>query len=228
MEFGMAQSSTSLQKRRFLAICLAAFMALVIAGCQSAPPPADPGIPRSDVTAYVISDDWHTDVALPVNRMVGPLRALTYDFPNARYLRFGFGERVYFMSPHPTILEALHALVPGPAALLVTPLDHPLSFPPAGTRVFAVGLTTSEFGSLTDFVWAALDHSAVGTLRRLAAGRDPGSVFYAASGTYSTAYTCNTWTADALHAGGIPVTSDDVVFAFQLTDQIVGLARMRR
>ena len=56
--------------------------------------------------------------------------------------------------------------------------------------------------------------------RRLAAGPGPGSVFYAATGTYSATYTCNTWTAEGLRVGGIPVTPAGVVFVSELTDQL--------
>jgi hypothetical protein len=54
---------------------------------------------------------------------------------------------------------------------------------------------------------------------RIADGPYPGSLFYASSGTYSGFYTCNTWTADALRVGGLPVSSDGVLFAGQVMDR---------
>lgn len=55
-----------------------------------------------------------------------------------------------------------------------------------------------------------------------------GSVFYAAIGTYSAAYTCNTWTAEGLYVSGIPVTAAGVVFSGQLIDQVQALSDARR
>ncbi len=52
-------------------------------------------------------------------------------------------------------------------------------------------------------------------------GPYPGSVFYAARGTYDAFDTCNTWTAEMLHAGGLPMPTAGVLFA----GQAMGMAR---
>ena len=88
------------------------------------------------------------------------------------------------------------------------------------SRVFAVSLSTAGLDRLANHVWAALEKSGDGTARRLAAGPDPGSIFYVATGTYSAAYTCNTWTAESLRVSGIPVTAGGGVFASQVIDQL--------
>ena len=208
----MGHAFTSFPTRRILTVWLAAGGLSTLMGCHKAPPAVRQPA-RADATAYVIAAGWHTDIALPVGAITGPLQAVTHDFPSARYLRFGWGERDYYMARQPTTVDALRALFPAPAVLLVTPLDHA----PSGSKVFAVGV---EAGRLADFIWAAFDVPAGGTPERLGSGPYPGSVFYASSGTYRATYTCNTWTADALRAGGIQVKSAGVVFASQLTDQL--------
>lgn len=149
-----------------------------------------------------------------------PLKAVTPDFPGAQYLSFGWGERNYFMARAPTFGDAMSALFPGPAVLLVTPLYRAPQDSRAGKQVFEVRLSKTGLDRLSNHLWAAFDRSGDGTLRRLAAGHEPGSVFYAATGTYSASYTCNTWTAEALRAGGVPVTAAGVVFASEVTDQL--------
>ncbi|MGH6676638.1 MAG: DUF2459 domain-containing protein, partial [Xanthobacteraceae bacterium] len=62
-----------------------------------------------------------------------------------------------------------------------------------------------------------------GGLQPLGHGPYPSSAFYAAAGTYDGTHTCNTWTAEALHTAGLPVTSAGVVFAGQLMRQIRAL-----
>ncbi len=47
-----------------------------------------------------------------------------------------------------------------------------------------------------------------------------GSRFFPARLSYSALHTCNTWTADALQAGGVPLHSAGVFFAWQLWDQL--------
>jgi uncharacterized protein (TIGR02117 family) len=216
----MGHVFTSLPMRRILTACLAAGVLQMLVGCQKASLPARPMLPRGDVTAYVIAAGWHTEIALPVSAITGPLQALTRDFPTAQYLRFGWGEREYYMARQPTAGDAFRALFPAPAVLLVTPLDRAPSSTPVGSRTFAVGLTTAEAGRLADYIWAAFGQPIDGTPGRLGFGPYSGSAFYAASGTYSATYTCNTWTADALRAGGIPVDTVGVVIASQLTNQL--------
>ena len=169
---------------------------------------------------YLIGAGWHTEIALPIHAIHGPLNALTPDFPGSQYLLFGWGERNYYMARAPTFGDAMRALLPGPAVLLVTPLYRPPRNSRAGAQVFEVGLSTAGLDRLSNHVWAALEKSGDGTPRRIAAGPDPGSVFYVATGTYSATYTCNTWTAESLRVGGIPVNPAGVVFASQVTDQL--------
>ena len=119
----------------------------------------------------------------------------------------------------PTTGDGLRALFPAPAALLVTPLDRAPSSTPA-FHAYAVGMTTAGAGRLADYIWAAFEQPIKGIPGRFGFDRDPGGIFYAAGGSYSATYTCNTWTADALRAGGIPVSSAGVVFAGQLTSQL--------
>lgn len=213
-----------MKRRILLTACLAGGASLIL-GCQPAPLPAWPKRPRRDVTIYLIARGWHTEIALPVRSLSGPLWTLTRDFPGASYISFGWGEREYYMAQQPGPGGAVRALFPGPAVLLVTPLGRG---PQIGARVFAISLSTAGLGRLADYVLTALDRPGDGTPRRLAAGPDPGSVFYAATGTYSAAYTCNTWTAEGLRVSGLPVSASGVVFAGQVVDQVQALSEVHR
>lgn len=173
---------------------------------------------------YVIAAGWHTEIAYPIHAMHGPLKAVTPDFPGAQYLSFGWGERNYYMARAPTFSDAMSALFPGPAVLLVTPLYRPPRHSRANAQVFEVGFSTAGLDRLCNHLWAAFEKSGDGTPRRLAAGPEPGSAFYAATGTYSASYTCNTWIAESLRAGGIPVTPAGVVFTNQVIDQLRSLS----
>ncbi|MCW5735847.1 MAG: DUF2459 domain-containing protein [Enhydrobacter sp.] len=200
--------------------CLAGSALQTLAGCRSAPLPPFQEPPGDGVALYLIAAGWHTEIALPVDAIHGPLKGLASDFPGALYLAFGWGERNYYMARAPTSADAIRALFSGPAVLLVTPLYRPPRDSRPGAQLFELGLPTAGLDSLSNHLWAAFETSGDGTPRRLATGPAPGSVFYVATGTYSATYTCNTWTADSLRAGGIPVTSAGVVFASQLTDQL--------
>ncbi len=207
-------------RRVLLRACLAGSTLQTMAGCRSTPLRTFPEAPRDGVTMHLIAFGWHTEIALPIHAIHGPLTGLASDFPGSQYLVFGWGERNYYMARAPTFVDAIRALSPGPAVLLVTPLYSPPRDSRAGAQVFEFGLPTVGLKRLSDHIWAAIEKSSDGTPRRLAAGPHPGSVFFAATGTYSATYTCNTWTAESLRVGGVPVTSAGVVSASQVTDQL--------
>ncbi|MGH7051625.1 MAG: DUF2459 domain-containing protein [Acetobacteraceae bacterium] len=175
-------------------------------------------------TLYVISNGWHTEIGVPASALTGPLEVFRKAFPDARYFAFGWGERAFYMSPVPTWTQALRALLPARAVLLVLGLGMP---PPqafvAGIRVTPLPITPSGWSSIAGFVWRSFAVTRTGGLQRLGHGPYPSSAFYAAAGTYDGTHTCNTWTAEALHTAGLPVTSAGVVFAGQLMRQIRAL-----
>jgi uncharacterized protein (TIGR02117 family) len=201
-------------------VCLLCTLAGVIACC--ARPPGRPHVktvPRTEFV-YVIRGGWHTGLALPISMIRGRLAALKPGFAQARYLVFGWGARAYYMARHPGLGDLLRALVPGPAVLLVIPLQvSPAAF--AGpANAFAIPVTPIGMERLSQFLWTDLAKDAEGAPRRIGAGPYPGSAFYASTGTFDLAHTCNTWTAEALRAGGLPVSPVGVVYAGQVLDQL--------
>lgn len=207
-------------RHALLRASLAAGTLWMLPGCRSTPLQAHQEAPRDSVTTLVIASGWHTEIALPMPALSDPLKMVTPEFPGAQYLSFGWGERNYYMARAPTFGDAVSALFPGPAVLLVTPLYRSPQDVKADRQVFEVGLSTAGLDRLLNHLWAAFEKSSEGTPRRLAAGPEPGSFFYAATGTYSATYTCNTWIAECLNVGGAPVTPAGVVFASQVTDQL--------
>jgi uncharacterized protein (TIGR02117 family) len=206
--------------RRALLRALPAGTLQTVSGCRSPPLPTYQEASGDGVATYLVAASWHTEIALAVHAIHDPLRAVTPDFPGARYLSFGWGERNYYMARAPTVGDAMSALFPGPAVLLVTPLYRPPRDSRPNAQVFELRLSTVGLDRLSNYLWAAFEKSGDGSVRRLAAGPEPGSVFYAATGTYSATYTCNTWTAEGLRAGGVPVTPAGVVFVSDLTGQL--------
>jgi len=211
-------------RRALLGACLLAGPLQTLPGCRSPPLPTYQEAPGGGVTTYLIAAGWHAEIALPVHAIHDPLRAVAPDFPGAQYLSLGWGERNYYMARAPTVGDAMSALFPGPAVLLVTPLYSPPRDSRANAQVFELSLSTAGFDRLLNYLWAAFEKSGDGPPRRVAAGPGPGSVFYAATGTYSASYTCNTWAAEGLRVGGVPVTPAGVVFVDQLTDQLRSLS----
>ena len=150
-------------RRALLRACLAGGTLQTLVGCRSTPLPTFQEPPSDGVTMYLIAAGWHTEIALPIGPLNGPLRALASDFPRSQYLVFGWGERNYYMARAPTFDDAMRALLPGPAVLLVAPLYWPPRDSRAGAQLFEVGLPTAGLDPLSNHIWAAFDKSGDGT-----------------------------------------------------------------
>ena len=203
---------------------LLAAIALFLAACAAAPvaPAALPG-PRTE-PLYVIARGWHTEIVLPAGALEPPLASLQPVASGVRFLVFGWGARDYYMAPDPGLADALRASAPGPAVMLVIPLAvSPDDFAGPG-NVVPLRVTREGMARLAQFLWDSLAKDEAGNPRRVGAGLYPQSAFFAASGTYDLGHTCNTWTAEALAAAGLPVSAAGVIFAGQLVDQVRPLA----
>ena len=177
---------------------------------------------------YVISGGWHTELGLPLEAVSGPLAGLNQDFPSARYLVFGWGAHDYYMAKNPGIGDLLRAATPGPAVMLVIPLQiSPEAFFGA-SNVFVLPAPPEGIQRLSQFLWEYLDKDETGAPRRIGTGPYPQSFFYISTGAYNLSHTCNTWTAEALRVAGLPVSATGVVFAGQVLDQLPPILEMAR
>ena len=150
----------------------------------------------------------------------GPLAALKVAFPTARHLVFGWGARDYYMAQNPGIADLLRAAVPGPAVMLVIPLQASPEAVFGASTAFSIPAPQEGIQRLSQFLWDYLAADEQGSPRRVGIGPYQQSVFYASAGTYNLGHICNTWTAEALGVAGFPETASGVVFAGQVLDQL--------
>jgi len=194
-------------------ICLA--LTGLIAGCTGPVPPAA----GDDVVIYVIKRDWHTDIGLSAEVIAAPLQSLTAAFPGVRFLTFGFGERQFLVDQDRSAGAMLRALLPSESAVLMTALRAAPGEAFGRANVVALRVSRTGLKAIEDRIWREFELSPAGSPVLLAGGPYPGSVYYAASDIYSGLFTCNTWTADVLQAGGLPVHAFGVLFSGQVMGQ---------
>ena len=179
-----------------------------------------PAAAARPATIYVIAGGWHTELAVPTRLVGGPLAPLAGGFAGAPYAIFGWGARGYYMARNPGVGDLLRAATPGPAVMLVFPLWVSPAQYVGAANAFALRVPRNGLEGLLGFLWSSLAKDRNGAPYQVGAGPYPHSVFYAAAGNYDLSHTCNTWTAAALRAAGLPVTAAGVVFAGQLLDQL--------
>ncbi len=209
----------------------ASLLCLVLASCAAPLPPAPPAEltagPKTE-TIYLVERGWHTDIGLQAAQAGDTLEEPRTTFPGVDTLVIGFGQRAYLLRREHNLADMLAALAPGPGALLVTALrDTPQAAFPADD-VVVLHVSARGLARLTDFITASFERSPDGALHAIAEGPYPGSLFYASTRTYSGAYTCNTWTAEALQTAGLPVRVAGVVFADAVADQARRIAAASR
>jgi len=201
------------------------FAVVALAGCSVVPRQAGPDSAARVATVYVIDRGWHTDIGVATRDVRGPLTAVERDFPGARYLAFGFGDRAYLLSPDRSLLQMLEALWPGPGAMLVTALRATPAEAFGASNVVALGVSAAGIERLVDFIWQDMDRTEAGAPLRIADGPYPGSAYYASVRRYDAIFTCNTWTAEALEVAGLQVGTYGVQLAGQVMDMVRALQR---
>nr|WP_294524912.1 DUF2459 domain-containing protein [uncultured Rhodopila sp.] len=199
-------------------VIVALAAACLLAACTALAPRPDPA---ADAVVYVIGRDWHTDIGLPVDEIAGPLAEVERPFPGVRVLTFGFGDRRFLLTRDRSPLSMLAALLPGRGALLITALGTDPAPAFGAAHVVRLHISADELSRLRARLWREFEHTTGNQPVLLAEGPYPGSLFYAASATYSGLYTCNTWTADVARAGGLAMPAAGVLFA----GQVMGPAR---
>jgi hypothetical protein len=202
---------------------------LLVGGCVSAPQPTPHSAAASsvDLSARVIlvRRRWHVDVGFAREDLSPALTPLLAHFSDARYLLFGFGDRHYLLARERGASTLLGALLPGAGLMLLTALHDSPQTAFGSDDVVELAVSAEERNRLERFVRDSL--SGTDNPVPLAAGPYSGSRYFDSPQRYSGLHTCNTWVAEALRAGGLPVRSTAVVFAGQIWRQIHELARAR-
>lgn len=208
--------------RRWLSLAAPAAL-LWLAACSAVPQEtratAAATVQAPAASVYVLRRGRHTDLILPVAQLHGPLTELAAQFPAARYMVFGFGDRQYVLATHQNLAHVLLAPLPGAGLLLVTGLQAEPLDTYGGDHLVALTLRQPQIDAIGQFVWDSLEHDEQGRVLPYLPGKYPGNVYYPSTRTYYGFYTCNTWTAEGLKSGGLPVSTFGVLLAGQVWDQ---------
>ena len=201
--------------RRWLFWPVLALCAVWLATCETAAPPlTDDHGPRNRLV-QVASNGWHAAIVVPAPALAATgLLPEAADFPDAAFLEFGWGDRVYYPAEDKTLgMTLAAALVPTPAVMHMAGLKVRPDNRGTGRDVVTVPLTEKGFLNLVAALAAEFERPAGGHAKPVARGLYPGSHFYNALGEFHLFNTCNTWTARMLRAGGVAISPSGIVTA---------------
>ncbi len=206
----------------------------VLAGCAlgGEPPPlaavptavAPAAAPGTSGTVFLLTHGWHTDIALPVAEISGPLRNFVGRFPGASVIVFGYGRRDYMIERDHDLGDMMAGAIPGPGALEVSALRTDPVTAYGAAHTMTIDLPPGGAHRLSAFIWATFRRDGAGEPVKAGPGGFPGSVVYASAQGYALSHTCNTWSAEALAASGLPVRPAGIIFSSQVDAEAQPLA----
>ncbi len=205
---------------------IAALAWLVCAGwlaASAATPPSPPADSGPRIRAVrVVSNGWHTAIVVPRPELVTTgLLPEADDFPDAQFLEFGWGDRVYYPAKKKTLGMALAAvLTPTQAVMRLAGLARAPELSHADSVVVPIALTEVGFRHLVRAIAGDFKRPRGGRAEPISRGLYPDSNFYKAHGTFHLFNTCNTWTARMLRAGGVNLSPSGVITADELVARL--------
>ena len=183
-------------------------------------PPADNG-PRTHAVR-VVSDGWHAAIVIPRPELVATgLLPEADDFPDAAFLEFGWGDRVYYPAKKKTLGMALNAaLTATPAVMHMAGLARAPDLIYVDSEVVPVALTEGGFRHLVRAIARDFKRSEGGRAKPISRGLYPNSNFYDAHGRFHLLNTCNTWIARKLRAAGVNLSPSGIITADELVARL--------
>ncbi|WP_136657258.1 TIGR02117 family protein [Nitratireductor sp. XY-223] len=191
---------------------LAAYLTAAVAGTLWTAPRLELPDTHPSNTIYVLSNGFHSDIALPVKDGRSPVGTLVRnaDFPygieEARYLIIGWGSQTAYTSLLALSDLTLDIVVRSLAFDQTVMHVLPTRGAPHGTGVYRVELNDAQYERLVHFIAASFRTGPDGSAELIpGVTQGFGDVFYRANGRFSPFYGCNAWTGHALRQAGVPV-----------------------
>jgi uncharacterized protein (TIGR02117 family) len=190
-------------------------------GYVERPPETAPGEP-----IYVVSNGWHTAVVVETEGIPPGRWPQRGPFRGRRYLEVGWGDRDAYLADRITTRLALRAAFASRgSALLVAGFDEPVPERYRGIDVIELRVSARALDGLTAFIEASHAGAADGRPIWLGPGWTPEGAFYLARGRFHLLSNCNSWTARALQAAGLPLTPALTLTAYHLMQQVIPIGR---
>lgn len=203
----------------------AAMLLVMLAGCAGSPPAAETETDNGPSRILQVANHgWHTGLIVRSADIPHDAWPARRDFPDARYLELGWGDRQYYVREDPSIWIALRALLwPTDSAIHAVAVRGTIEREFPTSEIVELRVSEAGFQRLVDFVAASHARDAAGDWIVLAPGQRPNrSRFYASERRFHLFETCNTWVARALREARVPINPRAAITAGSLMRQVRG------
>lgn len=164
----------------------------------------------ADVAVFLHTNGVHTDIVVPIKTsqldwsQQLPFANIPSQDSTMRYIAFGWGDKGFYLDT-PTWADLKFSTAFVAAFWLGSSAMHATYWHdvPPGPDTIPLTLTHNEYAQLINYIQTSFRYDAAGRTQHIKGhsyGQD--DAFYEARRVYSFAYTCNTWTNNALKACG--------------------------
>lgn len=212
--------------RQLLSLVATLLLAGLLSGCASNDACYEPAAPGESLrSVYVIKRAWHTGVAVAVADWPDRDWSVLADFPDSRYLEFGWGDARFYQAEEETGWLAIRAAFFSTAsALHVIGFDRPTPAALLADEVIEVHLSEDGLRKLAASIQAEFKEDAPVVIGvPLRATPEPNK-FYHGKRRFFFPRMCNWWTARRLQDGGCPVAAWSVLSANRVIREAQGFA----
>ncbi len=168
-----------------------------------------PDTPADQYRVYLVSHGWHTGIVIAGDNLGDHLGFLNTDahFGGGRFYEFGWGDKGFYQAQRITPGLAVRAILwPTDSVMHVVAMpDSPDRFFP-DSRTIEISVSGRGLAELTAFIAGSFARDDSGGVFRDVEGLYGTSWFYQGAGSYYLTKTCNSWSAEALHSAGLPVS----------------------
>lgn len=163
--------------------------------------------PLCAATLYVVNHGWHTGLVVRRGDIAPGLWPEHTHAPPGEYLEVGWGERAFYQTRDPSLLQALSAaLWPSPSVLHLVGFNGPVREQFPHSDVLALQVDDTAMSHLAQYIADAYERDQAGNIKRMGRGLYGDSRFFAGREMFHLFRTCNVWTARALRLAGCPVS----------------------
>ncbi len=157
-------------------------------------------------TIFVVNHGWHAGLVIPANVLGHKLEVISPYFDSPAFYELGWGDSGFYQAEEITAgLVAKALLWPSESVMHVVALPmEPVSYF-SGSEVVALTLSSEGVKRLTARIAASFKYDSNGRLEKMRPGLYGQSLFFVGAGTYHGFNTCNSWTANVLASGGVPI-----------------------
>lgn len=155
---------------------------------------------------YLVNHGWHAGIVLNKADIPDSVWRESQDFPNAKYLEIGWGDKDYYQTPNPHLGIAIKAILwPTTGVLHIVGFNKAVTSYFPSSEIIQVSLSNEGFERMIRYIAASHYQDPDGISKPITKGLYGNSHFYLSGEKYYLFKTCNVWTAEALSAAGCPI-----------------------